>query len=100
MGYDLAVLTILLYRCPHFPSCTTLGGSPKPYYRKRVESIVGALSFPDTLTVSCIALAVRYLTKRARPSGNNHYCLSRRAAVDVRDCVSLFSQTAGFKASE
>jgi len=47
---------------PSFPilhCSTTLGRPPGPYYRKLVESIVDAVSFPDTLTISGIALADR-----------------------------------------
>ncbi len=53
---------------PSFPMLhrsTTLGRPPGPYYRKLVESIVGAVSFPDTLTISCVVLADRYRTKYA-----------------------------------
>lgn len=54
---------------PSFPMLhrsTTLGRPPGHYYRKLVESIVGAVSFPDTLTISCIVLADRYWTKYAK----------------------------------
>lgn len=77
---------------PSFPMLhrsTTLGRPPGPYYRKLVESIVGAVSFPDTLTISCVVLADRYRTKYAKCmllSGNNHYCLTMKACVGVRDC--------------
>ncbi len=81
---------------PSFPMLhrsTTLGRPPGPYYRKLVESIVAAVSFPDTLTISCIVLADRYWTKYAKCmlfSGNNHYCLTMKACVGVRDCLFPF----------
>lgn len=77
---------------PSFPMLhrsTTLGHPPRSYYRKRVESIVDAVNFPDTLTISCIVLADRYRTKYAKCmllSGNNHYCLTMKAYVVVHGC--------------
>lgn len=63
--------------CSSFPPsiplsfAPVLGQPPRPYYRKLVESIVGDLRFPNTLTISCMMLCDSHYS---RLSTQNSHC--------------------------